>query len=303
MVLEDGFIDGLTAESLHRVAAPKTLAADALHAATINDDLQYFVTYSSATTVIGSPGQAAYVLANGYLEGLMMERRRNGLPGLAVAWGAISDAGAIARDRDLGARLERTTGVTGVSAGEALDHLETLLAKGSQTAPIETYTAMGDSAAAGKLAILSTPAFARLTLGQAQNAKGEAVDLAALMREKSEAEMFDMLVGMTIEEIAQILRMPPDTIDANEPLSIIGMDSLMGLELRLSFESRFGIELPLLSIGDLSVNVLSRKVLEELRKGEGPGDSDRDVAEALLSIHGADVENSAGGVSSATDES
>lgn len=303
MVLEDGFIDGLTAESLHRVAAPKTLAADALHAATINDDLQYFVAYSSATTVIGSPGQAAYVLANGYLEGLMMERRRNGLPGLAVAWGAISDAGAISRDRDLGARLERTTGVTGVSAGEALDHLETLLARGSQTAPIETYTAMGDSAAAGKLAILSTPAFARLTLGQAQNAKGEAIDLAALMREKSEAEMFDTLVGMTIEEIAQILRMPPDTIDANEPLSIIGMDSLMGLELRLSFESRFGIELPLLSIGDLSVNVLSRKVLEELRKGEGPGDSGRDVAEALLSIHGADVENSAGAVSSATDES
>jgi phthiocerol/phenolphthiocerol synthesis type-I polyketide synthase C len=302
MILEDGFIDGLTAESLHRVAAPKTLAAEALHKATANDKLQYFVVYSSATTVIGSPGQAAYVLANGYLEGLILQRRRQGLPGLAVAWGAISDAGAISRDAGLGERLERTTGVTGISSKEALDHLELLLGSGDQAAPIETYTAMGESAVAGKLAILSTPAFTHLKLGQVHNAQGEVIDLAALLREKPEVEVLETLVELTIEEIAKILRMPADSIDPDEPLAVIGMDSLMGLELRLGFEARFGVELPLLSIGDLSVDSLSRKLLEDLRTEEGAGDSDHQFAEALLSVHSAESEPSTSGRSSMSDD-
>jgi phthiocerol/phenolphthiocerol synthesis type-I polyketide synthase C len=286
MVLEDGFLDGITAESLGRVTRPKTRAVDALHDATIDDALQYFVVFSSATTVIGSPGQAAYVLANGYLEGVIEKRRSLGLPGLAVAWGAISDAGAIARNKELGERLERTTGVTGIQVYEALNHLESLLAKGSTARAIETYSAIGGSAVAERLAILSTPAFLNIKLGQADNVEGRTIDLHTLLREKSESEVFDALISITIEEISHILRIAPDTIDPNQSLAEIGMDSLMGLELRLSFENKFGIELPLLAIGDLSVASLTRKLITEL-SDDGEANSEEDVAESLLSIHGA----------------
>lgn len=287
MVLEDGFIEGITADALHRVTAPKTIAAQALHEATLDDPLQYFTVYSSATTVIGSPGQAAYVLANGYLEGLMYHRRQIGLPGLAVAWGAISDAGAISRDNDLRERLERTTGVTGVSSGEALDHLEALLARGDQAGPIETYTAIGGSLVADKLAVLATPAFANLQIGQSRDAASSAIDLRDMIAQKSEEEMLDYLTDTTVEEISKILRIPAEAIDPDEPLSVIGMDSLMGLELRLGFESRFGVELPLLAIGNISVRALARKLLNDLANENEQVDEQSKTAEALLTIHGA----------------
>ena len=96
------------------VLAPKIDGALHLDAATRHAKLDYFVLYSSATTLIGNPGQASYVAANGFLEGLARRRRAEGLPALAVAWGPIADAGVLARDAATGAKLARRTGRIGL---------------------------------------------------------------------------------------------------------------------------------------------------------------------------------------------
>jgi phthiocerol/phenolphthiocerol synthesis type-I polyketide synthase C len=46
------------------------------------------------------------------------------------------------------------------------------------------------------------------------------------------------------EEVARILRMPVSKFDVDRSLDETGFDSLMGLELQLSIESRFGVTLP-----------------------------------------------------------
>jgi NADPH:quinone reductase-like Zn-dependent oxidoreductase len=130
MVLDDGLIAGLEPARTRAVLAPKVDGATnldratKLHCAAGAEPLDYFVVYSSATTMIGNPGQAAYVAANGYLQGLMRRRRAAGLPGLAVAWGAIADVGVLARDRDVAAKLERISGIVPMRADEALSQLE-----------------------------------------------------------------------------------------------------------------------------------------------------------------------------------
>jgi hypothetical protein len=55
------------------------------------------VLFSSATSFVGNPGQSAYVAANAYMEGLARRRKAEGLPALAIAWGAIANTGVLAR--------------------------------------------------------------------------------------------------------------------------------------------------------------------------------------------------------------
>ena len=53
-------------------------------------------------------------------------------------------------------------------------------------------------------------------------------------------EATDALVDIVVEEIARVLRLPPKEIDRHRPLSEIGMDSLMMLELRTTVEESLG---------------------------------------------------------------
>ena len=62
--------------------------------------LDYFVLFSSVTTLIGNPGQGNYVAANAYMEGLARRRRQKGLPALAIGWGPIIDVGVVARNAE-----------------------------------------------------------------------------------------------------------------------------------------------------------------------------------------------------------
>lgn len=69
-VIEDGVTLRLDADSLHRVWAAKAAGAWRLSAATAGLELDWWVGFSSAAALIGSPGQAAYAAANAYLDAL-----------------------------------------------------------------------------------------------------------------------------------------------------------------------------------------------------------------------------------------
>ncbi|MBS7791179.1 SDR family NAD(P)-dependent oxidoreductase [Roseococcus sp. SDR] len=252
MVLEDGMILGLTPEKIARVLGPKVTGMRALEAAIAGDALQYLVAYSSSTTFVGSPGQSSYVVGNAFLEGAMLGLRARGVPALAVCWGAISDVGVIARTRGLAERLRAATGVSGVTSAEALHHLGTLLADPAAAPPVSAYSVIRWSPAANKLAVLRSPYFADVFAEQGLAGAGggpkggdEVLDLSALSPEAAT----EALLGLMREEVARILRLPPEAVEPDRPLIDIGLDSLMALELRLGVEKRTGVELPLTTMG------------------------------------------------------
>ncbi|MGF3026773.1 SDR family NAD(P)-dependent oxidoreductase [Methylobacterium aquaticum] len=247
MVLQDGLIANLDPAALEAVIAPKVIGAGHLDALTRDRALDYFVLFSSATTFIGNPGQGSYVAANGFMEGLARQRRRLGLPALAVAWGAIGDVGVLARNKAVMETLAGRVGVTPVDARKSLDLMAEAL--GMQGAApddaVIAIAAMHWGKARERLATLRSPSYASLGSEQQAESGGQAaISIPALLRAHDLDDVRKTVSDAIVEDIARILRLPKDDISRVRQLSEIGLDSLMGVELGASLQERFGLDAP-----------------------------------------------------------
>ncbi|WP_376767854.1 SDR family NAD(P)-dependent oxidoreductase [Segnochrobactrum spirostomi] len=285
--LDDGLIKSLEPASLRKSLAAKTEGALNLEAATDAQPLDFFVLYSSATTMIGSPGQGAYVAANAFLEGLARKRRALGKPALSIGWGAISDAGIIARDRQLGERLRRTTGVVGIRSSELLAHLGRLLALGDRADPTQFYTNVASGGVAGKLALLNTPAFTGLGIARRADVGEDSGDLATAIAGRPREDAITVIAGHLRREVATILRMNEAHVDPNLPLGDMGLDSLMALELHVGIERLAGVQIPTVGISNRRLMDVAMLIHDQLSGGEPTSTLDETGVEIiqLLSAH------------------
>ncbi len=113
-VLDNAPLVDLDADRLAKVLAPKVDGGWNLHHASVRERLDFFVLFSSAVSVLGSPGQGNYAAANSYLDALAQFRRRAGLPALSINWGPWVDIGLVASGDFLPASAKSTGGAQGV---------------------------------------------------------------------------------------------------------------------------------------------------------------------------------------------
>ncbi|XP_034937434.1 fatty acid synthase [Chelonus insularis] len=96
-VLRDALIDDQTEGAFKTVALPKIDGTKNLDIASrkMCPSLDYFVVFSSVSCGRGNIGQSNYGLANSAMERIVEQRQANGLPGLAIQWGAVGDVGLV----------------------------------------------------------------------------------------------------------------------------------------------------------------------------------------------------------------
>ncbi|MDX5594363.1 SDR family NAD(P)-dependent oxidoreductase [Pseudovibrio sp. SPO723] len=268
MVLDDGILTQLDEERFKKVLSPKVEGAQLLDELTRNDPLEQFILFSSATTMIGNPGQSHYVAANGFLEGIARKRRQAGFPGIAVGWGAIGDVGFLARNADVSDKLSRHLGSATIRAREGLDILLSALSQ-DDGAPDGAVVHVGRfdwPSAFSSLPLLKTPTFTKLseqfsTAGDSH----DQVDIHQMISGKTEKEAIEIISALLAGEIGRILRLPTDEISSTKPLAEFGMDSLMGLELRMGIQQKFGVEIPLVSItGGTNIEDFAAQILKRV---------------------------------------
>ncbi|MBD0679830.1 type I polyketide synthase [Pseudomonas sp. PSB11] len=291
-VFEDGLVRNLTQAQLQRVLEPKAKGAQYLHELTAHLALDFFVLFSSATTLFGNPGQANYVAANHWLEALARHRLLQGLPATAVLWGAIDDAGFLARNQDIKNALQSRMGGAALQSQAALDTLERLL--------LQQRSGLGvlelDWKALSRfLPAAGSPKFSelvRLHSGE-QEEESNVDDIQRLLLEMNDQELTELFAEMLKQEISEILRMPTSKLDSNQPLQELGLDSLMSVELVVAVEERFGIRLPVMELSETSsIAKLTVRILELLRgsqDAEAAPVAEDNLQALTLARHGAEL--------------
>ncbi|HKD35775.1 MAG TPA: SDR family NAD(P)-dependent oxidoreductase, partial [Pirellulales bacterium] len=225
--IEDGFAADIDVTRARLIMYPKLGGALALDALTRDDPVELFLLFSSATTLVGAPGQGVYVAANMALEALARRRQAEGRPALAIAWGPIEDAGYLATRPAVLDSLARRLAARPIPAAQALAGLPAMIASGL---PVVAFADTNWAEARRFLPILATPLFAESAkVSPSPVDESLAEQLASLDPEAA----LTLLKTVVAEEAAAILRLPGEGIDPLRPLSEIGMDSLMAVELRL----------------------------------------------------------------------
>lgn len=90
VVLHDGLIESLDKSLYEKVFKPKVNGALNLHHATKHCQLDYFVCYSSISAFLGNASQTNYAAANTFLDMFCQYRRKLGLAGQSINWGALN---------------------------------------------------------------------------------------------------------------------------------------------------------------------------------------------------------------------
>ncbi len=243
--IDDSLAADIEPARVRPILRSKLGGAFALDALTRDDPIELFLLFSSATTLVGAPAQGAYVAANMALEALARRRQAEGRLALAIAWGPIEDAGYLAARPEAREALARRLGARPIPAAEALAGLPAMIASGL---PVAAFAETNWDEARQFLPILAAPLFSEIRTKTSASASDESLNerLASLDPEAA----LVLLRTVVAEEAATILRLPAGGIDPLRPLSEMGMDSLMAVELRLALESRLRVDLPLVSLAE-----------------------------------------------------
>lgn len=238
-ITDDAVISRLERERFRSVMAPKVRGTWNLHAATAEKPLDFFVCFSSAAAIMGAGGQANYAAANAFMDAFNHERRRQGLRGLSVNWGAWGSIGMAARMKaDVRERMA-AQGMGDIAPEQGLQLLGDLL-QGDTTQAL-VMTVAWDRYLANRYPKAPPPFFDAVV---EKSAPGKPADVAGWLHRTPAGERQARLFEYVRSQVAATLGMTfPEQLEPRQRLFDIGMDSLMAVELKNRLESGLGISL------------------------------------------------------------
>ena len=233
--LDDGVVGAQTTARVARALGPKLAGAEILDRLTRPLGLDDFVLFGSVAGITGAPGQANYAAANAALAGLAQARRQAGLPALLVEWGAWAGAGMASGRAGAAMAPDAALAALGELLGDA----------GSRAAVVPG----DDAAASGAAAVERMP------------------DLHALPA----SERRHRLAGLVTRLAREVLELGDLPLDPARPLTEVGLDSLMAVELRNALVQALGQALPPTIVLDHpSIELMTRHLLGRYETAAAP---------------------------------
>ncbi len=260
-VLDDGILLSQTADRFRRVLEPKTTGARYLHELTRDRELDLFVLFSSASSLVGTAGQASYAAANAYLDGLADLRRQEGLPVTAINWGSWENTGMMTDERAVD-RLRRQ-GMRSIPPEEAGTLLDRLLRR--------------DIHRVGVIPLLESAGDTRIgrLLSPDANAERTSPTMTAISREDAstlpEGRLRSYIEEYLIEAVCRIVEMEPGSLELGQTWRSLGVDSLMAVELRNRIEAGLHVSIPIETLQSTAAISETIDILFEALKSHEPG--------------------------------
>lgn len=265
MVLEDNMLSNMTVEQFHRALGPKYQGSWNLHEL-LPKDMDFMVFLSSMSGIIGNPAQANYAAGNTFEDALARHRAASGLKGVSFDLGLVLEAGW-ASDNFEDVTKSLRAGLGGLTQAQLMAILDVLcdptydctVTGAAQVVnihdkPSKLYRMFQD----GVLHWVGKPLFRNLLRqGQVElveddnDEQGEAaaVDYLALLRAAGDAdEAGHIVTEALLGKLSKSLSVPTESLDVGKPAYVLGVDSLIAVELRYWFLKQFGVEVPVFII-------------------------------------------------------
>ncbi|MGL5835074.1 MAG: alpha/beta fold hydrolase, partial [Waterburya sp.] len=197
----------------------KVMGAWNLHQASKHLELDFFVLFSSVASLIGSPGQSNYTVANAGLDAIAHYRRSLGLPALSINWGAWAESGMAVEQ---GFQVK---GLNFLDPSAGLKTLAQLLS--SDASQIGVIDADWQELSQKFTYLQQANYFSELVTPLKQAANQQ---IWQDLLETSVAQRPEYLTAYLKKAIAEILQIEPAKLAVNDSLLDLGMDSLMVME-------------------------------------------------------------------------
>ena len=236
-VLDDGTLRKLSWDRFERVLSPKVRGAWHLHQLTADLPLDFFLLFSSATSLLGPPGQANHAAANAFLDALACHRRARQLPALSINWGAWSKVGAAA-GREVSRRV-KLKGIAAISPQQGLAVLKRI-----QRVPLAQVAVVPiDWSQQTDL----PPLFAELVsaeMEQSAQGKEDGTGLRDRLMAAPAHRRRRLAIDHVRSLVAAVLGLDAAEISPGDGFMALGMDSLSSIELRNRLQRDLQCPLP-----------------------------------------------------------
>ncbi len=222
------------------------------------DDLDFFVLFSSASSVIRSPRLGHYAAGNAFLDAMAHYRRARGQSALAIDWGLWSDVGFI---RQLGERGPSSMGAMKSIPPESGIRILEQLAEGGDIQAV-VWPPDWEHWARTYPTFARTSLFAHL-LGPSATAPEPARNtIHSALSDVPEGERAQALRDLVIREVAGQLRIAVEDLPLESPLERLGFDSLQATELQARFIDDLAVRIPILRLlGFATVSTIADEVI------------------------------------------
>ena len=279
---QTGLLENQDWESFQSRWKGKVEGAWNLHLLSRERILDHFVLFSSAASILPFPGQGNHAASNAFLDALAHQRRSQGLPALSINWSAWRQNGdstrsAMQRMR----RLFESIGLGTVESEAGLEALSQLMARDSAQASVisadwerlrASMPALGQSPLLAEL--FATPPGTAIERPHSDDS-GLREELRRLPPSESCRRAADYLNRI----VCSTLRLTPDSISIEEPLTSFGLDSLMAVELSNRLRRDLDVSLSVVRFIDGSslkrlTELLCDQVSQQLDPAHGPSDEE-----------------------------
>ncbi|MGB3495630.1 MAG: hybrid fatty acyl-AMP ligase/type I polyketide synthase, partial [Elainellaceae cyanobacterium] len=242
-VLKDGLLAQQTWSQFSQVMAPKVAGAWNLHRATQDLKLDFFVLFSSAASLLGSPGQGNYAAANAFLDELATMRRSHDLPALSINWGLWDAEGMAANLGDRTQARLTTAGMDRIAPEQGIAALMALLTSKSHSIPAQVgVMPIRWSDLASRIAPQDCPSYLKDWIQPQFSSPSEQSQPSDQVVSQPQPTIFSdllkaaddqqaaLMLGYLRQQMATVLQLDVEAIAPTDNLLDLGLDSLMVME-------------------------------------------------------------------------
>jgi len=266
MLLDDEFISDLTLERFETVLNVKMLGGWNLHCATQHLPLEDFICFSSVSSILGGPRQSNYNAGNYFLDALAHYRHARGLAAQSIDWGAIRGAGFVERNQKTADYLEKT-GMLSINLPDAIRSYHESI---ELDVPQISIAKLDWSLVASFAPLLNEVSFFEEVV-RSKKASGASGSFATRLRNVEAEQRLELTKSFIAAQIASVFGVTPVNVDYETPITQMGLDSLMAIELKNRIEKEAAISLPMNDIlSGPTLFQLAKVVLTQMDNLEGP---------------------------------